>query len=428
MARILDNADDPFPATALSMPLSRRSVLTAAFGGAAALAFGGEAFAKPSRAFEHWVARFRPYALKRGVSAGTYDRVMHTISPDMSVFEALHKQPEFTEKMWQYINRRCSDWRVITGKERAREYAGLLDRIENDYGVDRYIMLGLWGMESSFGDVVTNMKYMRPIIPALAALAWRDPRRRRYWQAELAHALIIVDRGWAKPDQMIGSWAGAMGHTQWMPEVWLNMGIDFDRDGRVMPFGKPDDAFAGTARYLLKRGHYRRGEAWGCEVTLPHRFNMRYADNRTWRTYEAWHKHGVRRADGKPFARPHDRVKLWVPVRGGPAFLVGQNFRAVYSYNPSRSYSLALVHLGDLIRGDPPFHKQFPGGERVPTLDEVKEIQRRLTERGFPTGGIDGRTGSQTIKAALAFEKKVGMHPADGYIGLKVLARLRQKP
>ena len=111
-----------------------------------------------------------------------------------------------------------------------------------------------------------------------------------------------------------------------------------------------------------------------------------------------------------------------------PAFLVGQNFRAVYSYNPSTSYALALCHLGDLIRGDPPFKQQFPGGERIPTIAEVKEIQRRLTERGFPTGGIDGRTGSGTIKAVLAFEKKVGMQPADGYIGLKVLARLRQSP
>lgn len=405
--------------------LSRRGVLTAAFGGVAALALDSHgANAKPSAAFAHWVTSFRPYALKRGVSAATYDRVMHTITPDMSVFEALHKQPEFTEKLWQYVNRRCSDWRVITGKERARQYAGLLDRIERDYGVDRYIMLGLWGMESSFGDVVTNMKYMRPIIPALAALAWRDPRRRRYWRAELVHALMIVDRGWAKPSQMIGSWAGAMGHTQWMPEVWLNMGVDFDHDGRVMPFGKPDDAFAGTARYLVKRGHYRRGERWGYEVTLPAHLRQ----HRGWQTYAHWHARGVRRADGKPFPRPNDRVRLWVPVRGGPAFLVGRNFYAVRSYNPSMAYTLALVHLGDLIRGDPPFHKQFPGGERVPTLAEVKEIQRRLTERGFPTGGIDGRTGSQTIKAVLAFERKVGMHPADGYIGLKVLARLRQQP
>jgi peptidoglycan lytic transglycosylase B len=422
MSQRFEGKDDLLPAASLS----RRSVLSVALGGTAALAFGGGAFAQPSPAFAQWVERFRPYALKRGVSAATFARVMNTITPDMSVFESLHAQPEFTEEMWQYINRRCSDWRVITGKERAREYAGLLDRIERDYGVDRYIMLGLWGMESSFGDVVTNTKYMRPVIPALAALAWRDPRRRRYWRAELVHALMIVDRGWAKPSQMIGSWAGAMGHTQWMPEVWLNMGVDFDHDGRVMPFGKPDDAFAGTARYLVERGHYRRGEAWGYEVTLPQGFKMRHADSRSWHSYEAWHKRGIARADGKPFPRPHDRVKLWVPVRGGPAFLIGRNFYAVRSYNPSMSYALALVHLGDLIRGGGHFHKQFPGGERPPTLAEVEEIQRRLTARGFPTGGVDGRTGSHTIKAVLAFEKQVGMDPADGYIGLKVLARLRQ--
>ena len=132
-------------------------------------------------------------------------------------------------------------------------------------------MLGLWGMESSFGDVIVNPKYMRPVIPALAALAWGEPRRRSYWEAELLNALVIVDRGWAQAPDMIGSWAGAMGHTQWMPEVWLNMGVDYDRDGRVTPFGKPDDSLAGTARYMLERGKYRRGEAWGCEVKLAGR-------------------------------------------------------------------------------------------------------------------------------------------------------------
>jgi hypothetical protein len=219
---------------------------------------------------------------------------------------------------------------------------------------------------------------------------------------------------------MIGSWAGAMGHTQWMPEVWLHMGVDFDRDGRISPFGKPDDAFAGTARYLVSRGGYRRGEAWGHEV--------KWAGGELggWRSYEKWHAIGIRRADGKDFARPGDRAKLWIPVPGGPAFLIGQNFRAVRSYNPSNSYTLALCHLGDLIRGDGPFRKQFPGGERVLTVDEVKEIQRRLNERGFKTDGIDGRTGSDTVRAIAAFEKKVGLEPADGYAGLKVLARLRQ--
>ena len=399
--------------------LSRRGFL------AGALALAATPALARSAGFDHWVSAFRPRALARGIRAETYDRVMAAVTPDTSVYEAVRAQPEFTEQMWQYINRRCSDWRVITGKERAREYAQVLARVEAEYGVDRHILLGLWGMESSFGDVITNPKYMRPIIPALAALAYGEPRRRRYWEAELLNALTIVDRGWAQPKEMIGSWAGAMGHTQWMPEVWLHMGVDFDHDGRINPFGKPDDALAGTARYLVARGRYRRGEAWGCEAAIP-AGSHGLADNRTWRTYAQWHERGIRRADGAAFARPEDRVRLWLPVPGGPAFLIGQNFYAVRSYNPSTSYTLALCHLGDLIRGDPPFRRQFPGGERVPTLAEVKEIQRRLNERGFKTDGIDGRTGSDTLRAVLAFQKKVGMEPADGYAGLKVLARLRQ--
>lgn len=407
--------------------VSRRACLAAALGGAAAFAhpFVPAAKAEQSAAFSRWVHAFRTRAIKRGISEATYDRVMGSVTPDTSVYAQFNAQPEFTEQVWQYVNRRCSDWRVRTGKERAHEYAALLARVEKDYGVDRYTLLGLWGMESSFGDVITNRKYMRPVIPALAALAFGEPRRRSYWEAELLNALTIVDRGWAKPNDMIGSWAGAMGHTQWMPEVWLNMGVDYDHDGHTSPFGKPDDALAGTARYLVERGNYRRGEAWGCEVKLPDA-RARLADNRTMRPYAKWHALGLRRADGRDFARPDDQVKLWLPVPGGPAFLVGQNFRAVYSYNPSSSYTLSLLHLGDLIRGDGPFRQQFPGGERVPTLEEVKEIQRRLNELGFKTDGIDGRTGSDTLRAVLAFQKKVGMDPADGYAGLKVLARLRQ--
>src|SRR6185436_1356693 len=204
-------------------------------------------------------------------------------------------------QMWQYINRRCSEWRVTTGKERNKEHDALLKRLEADYGVSRFDLLGLWGIESSFGDVIDNPKYMRPVIPALAALAYGEPRRRRYWEAELLNALVIVERGWADPSHMIGSWAGAMGHTQWMPEVWLHMGVDYDRDGRVNPFGKPDDSFAGTARYLRERGKYRRGEAWGCEVTLP-AGRGRLDDNRTMRSYAKWQELGVRRADGASFA------------------------------------------------------------------------------------------------------------------------------
>jgi len=409
------------------MQLDRRALMTGALGTVIVLSLRERVFAAQTPAFARWVANLRQRAITRGISEQTYDRVMDELTPDTSVFAQLDAQPEFTELMWQYINRRCSDWRVITGKVRAKEYANLLARIETDYGVDRYIILGLWGMESSFGDVITNRKYMRPIIPAIAALAWGAPRRRPYWETELLNALTIVDRGWAQPSDMIGSWAGAMGHTQWMPEVWLHMGVDYDHDGRISPFGKPDDSFAGTARFLVERGNYRRGEAWGCEVTIAAN-HARLANNRTMRSYAKWAELGVRRADGAAFARPADQVKLWLPVAGGPAFLIGQNFRAAHSYNPSTSYTLALCHLGDLIRGDPPFRQQFPGGERTPTLDEVKEIQRRLNEQGFKTDGIDGRTGSDTIRAILAFQKKVGMDPADGYAGLKLLARLRQGP
>jgi membrane-bound lytic murein transglycosylase B len=402
---------------------NRRAMLTGALALAGGLMSGGAAFAQ-SAAFERWVANFRAQAVRRGVTEATYDRVMGSVKPDTAVYELQRRQPEFTEAMWQYINRRCSDWRVTTGKQRAKEHAALLARLERDYGVDRYVLLGLWGMESSFGDVIENPKYMRQVIPALAALAFGEPRRRRYWETELINALKIVDKGWAQPSAMIGSWAGAMGHTQWMPEVWLRIGVDYDGDGRINPFGKPEDALAGTARYLVERGKWRRGEAWGHEVMLPPG-GQRFADNRTMRSYATWHSHGFRRADGEAFKRPDDQVKLWIPVAGGPAFLVGQNFRAVYSYNPSLSYALALVHLGDLIRGNGDFRQQFPGGERIPTIDEIKEIQTRLNARGFKTDGVDGRTGSDTVRAIGAFQKSVGMKP-DGYAGLKVLERLRQ--
>ena len=404
--------------------VSRRAFLTRALLGAstaAAILFCANAQSAGS-SFEAWRDAFRRRAVARGVSEATYGRVMGAIKPDTSVYDQIRSQPEFNEELWQYINRRVSDWRIITGKARAKEYAPLLGRIESEYGVDRFTMLALWGIESSYGEVIDNPKYMRPVIPALAALAWGEPRRRSYWEAELLNALIIIERGWGDPKQMIGSWAGAMGHTQWMPEVWLHMGVDFDHNGRISPYGAPDDALAGTARFLAERGKYRRGEAWGCEVRLP----SGHARDRGYHTYAAWHERGVSRADGAAFPRPDDKVKLSVPVDGGPAFLIGQNFSAVTSYNPAFSYSLAVVHLADRIRGDGPFVHPFPGSERLMTLAEVQELQRRLTALGFNTEGSDGRVGRDTQRAVQEFQRKVGISPADGYAGLKVLGRLRQ--
>jgi membrane-bound lytic murein transglycosylase B len=401
-------------------PTRRRALQTLAWG--TALALPAPAWAQSTKEpFDQWVAAFRARALARGISDTTYTRVMHGLKPDTTVFEQLHNQPEFNEQIWQYLNRRVSDWRIGTGQEKAKEYAPLFARIEKDFGVERSVMLGVWGVESAYGDPVVQQHHMRPVIPSLATLAWAEPRRRDYWEKELINALTIIQRGWSTHAEMIGSWAGAMGHTQWMPEVWLHVGIDYDHDGKISPFGPPDDALASTARYFIERGKYRRGEHWGYEVRMPAKMKSGGS-----RTYAAWQALGVTRADGEAFPQPKATARPWAPVPGGPAFLLGPNFFAVRSYNPSMNYTLSLVHLGDRCVGGEPFVQAFPGAERTPTLAEVQEIQRRLTALGFDTGGADGRAGTETMLAVQKFQRKVGMEPADGYPGIKLLARLRQ--
>jgi len=403
------------------MQIPRRQLLRAALAGTASLALGVPAPAQTAaQPFAEWVETFRTKARAKGIADATYSRVMGSLKPDITVFTEIRSQPEFNQQLWQYINRRVSDWRIQTGQERAKTYAPLLARIEKDFGVERGVILGLWGIESTFGDPVVKQNHSRPVFPALAALAWGEPRRRGYWETELINALRIVEKGWATPKEMVGSWAGAMGHTQWMPEVWLNVGLDYDGDGKVNPLDKPDDALGSSARYLVNRGKYRRGEHWGYEARAPG-----VSSGETSRTYEAWQKMGVTRADSQPFANPNLTAKLWVPVAGGPAFLLGPNFYAVKTYNPSMNYTLAIVHLGDRVLGAGPFIQPFPNSERAPTLAEVQEIQRRLTAAGFDTEGTDGRVGNATMLAVRNFQQKAGLVPADGYAGLKVLAKLR---
>jgi lytic murein transglycosylase len=363
---------------------------------------------------------------------------MDGIAPDTTGLNAIHNQAEFNQPLWQYLNRATSEWKIVRGKEMAKRYAALLARIEKDFGVEPSFMLGVWGIESAFGDPIIEKNYMRPVIPSLATLAWAEPRRRRYWESELINALSIVQRGWATPQQMVGSWAGAMGHTQWMPEVWLHVGTDYDGDGKVSPYGPPDDALASTARYFVERGGYRRGEHWGYEVraqTLQSEASKSsskkshkkaHHEGGKLRTYAAWQALGVTRADGASFPRPSDTARLWVPVAGGPAFLLGANFSAAKSYNPSMSYALALCHIGDRCVGRGPFVQMFPGGEPAPTLAEVQEIQSRLTAQGFDTGGADGRAGGATTTAVRNYQRKIGLEPADGYPGTGLLTRLRQ--
>lgn len=401
--------------TPISTALSRRALIA----GAAALLAAPRGAAAATAAFDGWRESFAAKALARGVSAATYQQVMGRVEPDMSVFAKLRAQPEFNEALWQYLNRRVSDWRLRAGAEAYRRHEPLFAKIERDFGVERAVMLGLWGIETAFGDPLVQQNHMKPVFPSLAALAWREPRRRRYWETELINALRIVERGWSTPDEMRGSWAGAMGHTQWMPEVWLNVGIDYDGDGRVSPFGRPDDALGSSARYLVQRGKYRRGEHWGFEVR---------ADGAAegWRSYAQWQAMGLQRADGRPFPQPDAKAKLWIPVGGGPAFLLGPNFYAVRSYNPSMNYTLAICHLGDRLTGGGTFIQPFPGSERALTLEELQEAQTRLTRLGFDTAGTDGRVGNATMRAVRDFQVKAGISPADGYAGLKELELLRR--
>lgn len=409
--------------------MGRRTLLAGLLGTAGAAFLPSMASAQSAaQPFPAWVAKFKARAQARGISDEVYDRVMSRVVPDKSVYAADKAQPEFQEEVWQYLNRRVSDWRIETGRKKAAEYASLFTRIEESFGVDRRIMLGYWGMESAFGEVVENPKHMKPVFNSLSALAWGEPRRRKYWETELLNALVIVQRGWSTPEDMVGSWAGAMGHTQWMPEVWLNMGVDFDGNGRISPFGKPDDALAGTANYLVKRGKYRRGEPWGFEAKLPDGFDVKLADNKTWRALDAWGARGVTTIDGTSLSGYDAEARLWLPGgSAGPALLLLPNFYAVRSYNPSSSYALAVCHLGDRVVGDAPLVTPWPGGERTLTLAEIQEIQVRLTRNGFDTGGTDGRVGQDTMRAVRAFQQQAGLSPADGYPGVKVLNALRSR-
>jgi len=397
---------------------TRRNLLGCVAGATAALS--GLSTARAEIGFEQWVVAFRSKAAARGISEETYTGAMRDLQPDMTGLNAIRNQPEFNQQLWQYLNRAASDWRIEAGKGQAKEYASLLSRIERDFGVEASFMLGVWGIESAFGDPVVEKSHMRPVIPSLATLAWAEPRRRSYWEGELINALTIIQRGWSTPQEMVGSWAGAMGHTQWMPEVWLHLGIDYNGDGKISPYGPPDDALATTARYFLERGNYRRGEHWGYEVRMK-----RPVSGTASRSYADWQALGVTRAEGEAFPQPNATARAWLPVAGGPAFLLGANFFAARTYNPAMSYALGLCYLGDRCVGRPSLVQRFPGSEPPPTLAEVQEIQRRLTTLGFDTGGTDGRIGNATSLAVRNYQRKLGIEPADGYAGVKLLARLR---
>lgn len=367
--------------------------------------------------FQRWVNSFRPRALSSGVSAATYDRAMSIARYNPEVIRLDRKQSEFSKPVWLYLDGAVSDVRVGTGRQMLARYAGPLAAIEGRYGVPREIVLAVWGMESNFGSNRGKMQ----IIPSLATLAY-DGRRSAMFQEQLIAALRILQAGDIDPEHMLGSWAGAMGHTQFMPTSYLSYAVDFTGDGRRDIWSDdPTDALASTAAYLARNG-WQAGQSWGTEVDLPTGFTA--VGKGTRKPSAAWAAMGVSRKGGGSL--PNGTGSIIRPAgANGPAFLILDNFRSVLRYNNSDNYALGVVYLGEAIAGRQGIIGAWPRSDRPLSQAERMEVQRLLTVRGFYRDEIDGKLGSGTMEAVAAFQRSIGVAP-DGYATSILLGQLRR--
>jgi membrane-bound lytic murein transglycosylase B len=394
---------------------------------AAALFIAGLAFpaqAQSQAGFQRWVANFWPSAQSAGISRSTYERGFAGVRLDPAVLEKARYQPEFVRPLWDYVDSAVSEKRLENGKAKLRENRRLLDALERTYGVDRHILVAIWGMESSYGEVLDNPKIVKSVIQSLATLAYADRRRARFGRQQLLAALKILQRGDVSPSGLTGSWAGAMGHTQFIPTTYNAYAVDFDGGGRRNIWTSPADALASAAHYLKKSG-WVGGKTWGYEVVMPRRFDYRLADGETTRTLAAWQKLGIRRVGGKNFPRPSDRAELLLPGgANGPAFLLLRNHFVIKRYNNATSYALAIGHLADRLRGGGAFAQAWPRSERPLSKTELRELQSQLARAGHYKGSIDGKIGPMSRAAIRAYQVHAGL-AADGYAGAMLLNRLR---
>lgn len=391
---------------------------------AAALAFSTLVLAEPAWAdakFEAFVQSLWPRVKAAGFSRDLFDAAFSGVTePDQVVLKLAKTQPEFTSTTSEYLAKAVTPIRIDSGQAQKVSEAKLLAAIEKKYGVDRHILLGIWGMESNFGKDKGSMGVMR----SLATLIYAG-RKQKYAQEQLIAAFRILAKGIRTPENFTGSWAAAMGHTQFIPTSYLSYAVDWTGDGKRDIWGSKEDALASTANYLAKAG-WKADRPWGWEVALPDGFNRALIGRQKWRTVKEWSDLGVRRADGQRFGVSEAKAFVMIPQTiDGPAFLVTQNFLAIMDYNLSHSYAIAVGHLGDRIRGAGPFLGEWPAVNIDLTFKERVEMQRRLTSMGFETGGADGRFGARTYEAVIAFQKRVGMG-LDGRPSRKVLERLRK--
>jgi membrane-bound lytic murein transglycosylase B len=370
--------------------------------------------------FGNCIAALWPDAARRGITRETFERLTAGLTPDLSIMDKLDAQPEFTKAPWDYLDLLVSDDRIARGRALLVQYAQTFAAVERTYGVDRYIIAAIWGVESNYGTLGGD----RSVLRSTATLACVG-RRRDYFREEFLSTLEILQRGDIAPDRLVGSWAGAFGPTQFMPTSFKRFAVDFDGDGKRDVVDSIPDVIASTANNLKLDG-WIAGETWGYEVVLPPNFNYLLADRSRQTTVRQWESLGVRRAGGKTLPHPDKRADLLLPAGArGPAFLTLQNFRVIMKYNPAEAYALAIGHLADRLRGGSPFVQPWPRDERVLTLDERYEMQQLLARHGFDIGGDpDGLLGPRTRLAIRNFQASVGQIP-DGFASGEVLDRLR---
>jgi lytic murein transglycosylase len=365
-----------------------------------------------------WLSTFRDRALAAGISSATLDALTGAEYLPKVVRNDRH-QNEFTKTIWDYLDTAVSQDRISHGLKALKSHGETLARIEATYGVDAEVVAAIWGLESAYGAVRGDI----PTLHALATLAY-DGRRGAFFEAELIAALKILQLGDASAATLRGSWAGAMGHTQFMPSSWHAFAVDFTADGKRDIWGDdPTDALASTAAYLAGKG-WIKGAPWGAEITLPPGFSYDLTTERVKKPVADWQAMGVRLADGTDLPN-HGPASVLLPGgHRGAAFLIFQNFHVIETYNTADAYVIAVGHLADRLRGAGPILAPWPRDERALSFDERITLQKRLTESGFDTGGIDAKMGPKTVAAIKAFQKSQGMVP-DGFPSLSVLQTLQ---
>ncbi|MFZ2237284.1 MAG: lytic murein transglycosylase [Dokdonella sp.] len=388
----------------------------------AGLAQAQDAQPQDQAAFNDCLRGLRPAAGTLGITANTFNAHTVTLKPDMSVLELLDAQPEFSTPIWDYLAALVDTQRVRDGQAMLAAHGPLLDRVARQYGVDAQTIVAVWGVESDYGKTFGK----RPLLQSLATLSCFG-RRQPFFRGEFFATLKLLQSGDLDADGLTGSWAGAFGHTQFMPTTYQRIAVDGDGDGRRDLVGSIPDALASTANYLKKAG-WRSGEPWGYEVKLPSGFNAALGGRRNKRPLNDWISRGVKRVDGTAIT-PSDRHSGILLPAGitGPAFIVFRNFDAIYSYNAAESYALAIATLSDRLRGGGPLVSKWPTDDPGLGREERKQLQDLLLARGHVIGEADGMIGTLTRRAIVAEQQRLGMQPQDGRAGQKILQALQRK-